>query len=637
MAPRGNTLAIVVAVAALASQASCAHDELSTGTWVHDVEIRGMDAISARDIKKSLATQKTGWWPFASKKWFDEAAFDMDLRRVTALYADRGFFDARVTNHHVQPHGKDGVDVLIEVQENSATYIKEVRLVGFPTDVEPAARKDADQADVAAGHRFDYVAYTALKVRLGERLREKGYAYAQIEGGVDVDRDQHTAVIELDARAGPPVRFGATTVTGNDSIPAAKILRRVVWKEGDPFDPHDVALTQGRLYDLGVFSSVRLELPPEPTPTADVDIAVRPGKMREIRAGGGVGAEQLHQEARARFELTISNFLGGLRKLRLRVRPAYVVLPSVTNTQRSGPAAVNDVQLTQPDIFNSRAALHALVGYDVGIAEGYQNYGPRAQLGFDRPFFRDRLLAGASWNFQYLRFFNVSEDVFNDVSGRFYGFEDPYRLAYVAEFVQIDLRDRPLDPRYGGYLILNAEQGSSAVGGAFSYLKTSPDVRVYAPLGRRIVVAVRGLLGWLRPSGVGESPITRRFALGGPSSHRGFSFGRLAPQVQDTMGHRIPVGGDGAVLFSGDLRLDVVKLADAWLGVVPFFDAGDVTNHFGDLSLGNLHYATGLSLEYTTPIGIVRAGVGARLNRVDGDVPDPGQRFAYHITIGEAF
>src|SRR4029079_15834189 len=125
---------------------------------------------------------------------------------------------------------------------------------------------------------------------------------------------------------------------------------------------------------------------------------------------------------------------------------------------------------------------------------------------------------------------------------------------------------------------------------------------------------------------------TRRFALGGPSSHRGFSFGRLAPQVVDNTGLRIPVGGDGAVLFSGDLRLDVAEIADAWLGVVPFLDAGDVTNRFGDLSLGNLHYATGVSLEYTTPIGIVRAGVGARLNRVDGDVPDPGQRFAYHIT-----
>ena len=41
------------------------------------------------------------------------------------------------------------------------------------------------------------------------------------------------------------------------------------------------------------------------------------------------------------------------------------------------------------------------------------------------------------------------------------------------------------------------------------------------------VIAARGLLGWLRPSGLGDSPITRRFALGGPSSHRGFGFGMM--------------------------------------------------------------------------------------------------------------
>jgi outer membrane protein assembly factor BamA len=621
----------------LALAASCAHDELSTGTWVHDLEIRGAHEVAAGDVEDALATRKTGWWPFASRQWFDEAAFDLDLRRVTALYADRGFFDARVVSHSVQPHGKNGVDVVIEVQENSPTFVREVNLRGLSPDLELVARKEAAAAGVAAGGRFDYAAYAALKGRLGDRLREKGYAYAQVGGGVDVDRDQHAAVIELDAQPGPLVRFGTTRITGQGSIPAWKLERRVPWRSGDVYDPRQVALAQGRLHDLGVFSSVKIDLPPQPAPIADVSIAVRPGKLREVRAGAGVGAELLRQEARARFELIVNNFLGGLRTLRLRLRPAYVVLPSVTNPVRSGPAAVNDAELTQPDLFGTSVALHLLAGYDAGIAEGYQNYGPRALIGVDRPFFGDRLRAGVSWNFQYLRFFNVDQDVFNDASNRFYGFEDPYRLAYLDELVQLDLRDRQLDPRHGGYLIVHAEQGRPAFGGAFSYVKASPDVRLYAPLGPRVVVAVRGLLGWLRPSGVGESPITRRFALGGPASHRGFGFGRLAPQAVDAEGHHIPVGGDGAVLFSGDVRIDVAKIANAWLGAVPFFDAGDVTNRFADLSLGNLHYATGLSLEYATLLGLVRAGVGVRLNRVDGDVPDPGERFAYHITIGEAF
>jgi outer membrane translocation and assembly module TamA len=89
--------------------------------------------------------------------------------------------------------------------------------------------------------------------------------------------------------------------------------------------------------------------------------------------------------------------------------------------------------------------------------------------------------------------------------------------------------------------------------------------------------------------------------------------------------------------LSAELRVDVTKLSGSWLGVAPFVDAGDVAPRFGGLDLGNLHYASGVSLIYETPIGAVRAGVGVRLNRMGGDNPDPNDRLAFHITLGEAF
>src|SRR5690349_19322307 len=113
---------------------SCAHDEISTGVWVHDLTINGAHALSTGDLEDKLATQETGWWPFASKKWFDEAAFDLDLQRVKAFYADHGYFDARVISHEVRHVKGDAVDVVIEVQENSPTLVKEVRFEGFPAD-----------------------------------------------------------------------------------------------------------------------------------------------------------------------------------------------------------------------------------------------------------------------------------------------------------------------------------------------------------------------------------------------------------------------------------------------------------------------------------------------------------------------
>src|SRR4051794_15215066 len=94
-----RTLKLAIAVACLAG---CAHDELGTGVQVNSFEIEGNTTLSDGDILEGLATEEKGWWPFAGKKWFDQAAFDQDLKRIPALYADHGFFDARVVDSQVR-------------------------------------------------------------------------------------------------------------------------------------------------------------------------------------------------------------------------------------------------------------------------------------------------------------------------------------------------------------------------------------------------------------------------------------------------------------------------------------------------------------------------------------------------------
>jgi outer membrane protein assembly factor BamA len=619
---------------------SCAHNAQAppAGTrWVHTLQIIGNNAVSSGDIRDRLATQSTGWWPFASKKWFDRIALDLDLERIPAFYADRGYFDAHVVKHDVRPGPDDSVDITIVVSEGQPTRIQKVDVHGFPAPEEERARRTARRQDIQPGEIIRYDAYTDLRKILELRLKDRGYAYASVAGEITVDRDRHEATVDLTATPGPEVRMGKTELTGNGVFPTGPILNRVAWREGDIYSPRDFELSQSRIYQLGVFSLVRIELPPEPTATATASIKVAPGKLRELRLSAGLGAERARQEVRAGVTWTINNFYGGLRKLRIRLQPAYVVLPDVTDPLRSGFAADNDIQLAQPDLFGSKVSGLVLAGYDIGIDEGYQFRGPRGQLGVLRTFYRNRLDAGASYNLQYLTFYNVDLGAFFNPDNRFFGFTNPYRLAYLEETVQLDLRDRPLDPTLGAYFAVRAEQGVPVAGGQFHYLKVAPDVRVYFPLTRRVVVAGRALWGWLGTYHGDQSPITRRFELGGPSSHRGFGFGRLSPQVLDNQGHLIPIGGDGQVLFSIEARIAVLKISGFWARLVPFLDAGDVTPFFSDINYADLNLASGLSVEYLTPIGAIRAGIGIRINRTGLGNPDPGERVVFHLSIGEAF
>ncbi len=632
--PRWLTLPGLIALALLAA---CGH--APPQPLVTRVRLEGVRSVEAGPLLEGLETRRTGWWPFAEKHYYEPAMLDRDVRRVESYLGVRGFFSARVVKRQVlERKGGRQVEVVLTVEEGPPTRLVEVRVQGLERVEAALAEQLRRGLDLPTGERFDHPRYARTRARLAAALIAAGHAYAKVDGRVLVDRARRTAKVELEVAAGPLVRFGKTALEGQGSLPADKVLRLVTWEPGQRYDPDELTRTRARLFNQRVFGEVRLDLPRAPVEEADVRVRVTPAKLRELRLGVGLGLEKARQEVHLIGRWTLRNFLGGLRTLELKLQPSYVVFPTAWAPVDHGPAVVSEVRLTQPDLWSTRITAFAALGYDLGIQQGYRWHGPRLQLGVERAFWRERLRAGLSWNFQFLDFFNINELFFDKSSTALgVGFRDPYRLAWLEEFGQLDLRDSVVDPRAGFWAEVRLEEGFAAVGSAFTYLKVTPDLRGFLPLGtKRLVLALRAQLGYLLPLDGDESPITRRISLGGPTSHRGFTFGRLSPQQGG-----IPYGGNASLLGSADLRLRMFRLFDNWLSLIGFCDAGDVVTQLSELSLARLHVAVGGSLHYQTPIGAVRIGVGVRLNRLaEGAVPanpDPGDRIAFHLTLGDAF
>jgi translocation and assembly module TamA len=607
--------------------------------WVNDLKLRGVTSVDEGALEGGLATQETGWWPFASKHWLDGAALDKDLARIRAFYARRGFFRTKVKHKLRMRKDKVSADVVFEVVEGQSTAVRELRIEGLDGADERLRRLAG--LGLAVGQRYDQARYGDAKGALLARLHRAGYAYAKVDGRVEIDRDARSAKVLLQASLGPQVKLGKAAFRGLGPLPEDKLQRQVDWQAGDAYTPDALARTRAALFNQQVFASVSLDLPSKPPQTEratlPVTIKVAPGKLRELRLGGGIGIERKRHELRLRGSWRIRNFLGGLRVLTVRLQPAFVSIPNLWDSQRTGFAATNDVKLEQPDFLSTRFLAYALVGYDLGVHEGYKWHGPRLQLGLDRAFFDGKLRGGVSWNLQFLDFFSIVQEAFQNAQTPLLNdFVDPYRLAWFEPFVQLDLRDNRLDPRAGFFASVRAELGFAVVGGDFDYAKFLPEARGYLPIfTKRLVLAVRALYGYMKAlSERNNTPVTRRLFLGGPTSHRGFSFGRLSP-----MTNGVPLGGNASLLMSADLRLRIVKLAGNWLGFAAFLDAGDVTAQSADLELDNLHLATGGALSYKTPIGAIRIALGVRLTRVDDPEPspDPGSRIAFHLTIGQAF
>ncbi len=664
----------------------CAAEKANGRPWIHDLKLEGVKSVKQKDLRSKIALEDTSWVPLSPKHYLDPFEVDVDKKRIEAYYAAHGYFFAKVTAAEVKPikNGK-AVDIKLVVDEGPATKIDELKVDGIDP-IGPAAHDIHRRLKLRfkKGDVFDHAKYLESKGRIEDRLKKLGFAWADVTGEVDVDRDARSADLLFKVDPGPKATIGHVYVRGYEHIDPRLILEHADIREGKPFDPQVLEDARGRIYNLGVFSSVKVEYEHDPShpELADVIITVHEGKFRELRLGGGVNFESTRYDVHLAGQYTKHNFIGGLRTLKLRLEPGWVFLVNPqsigapTGGPSNGPSLRATATFTQPDFIAPWYDLKWIVGYDVGIDYAYQYHGPRTTLGVTRPLWHNRINLGLSYNFNFLMFFNTVPAFQTDphAAAQLYGYTNPYRVAWLQEDFMLDLRDKPLDPHKGAYLGTTLEEGGVYAGGAFTYEKIQPELRLYIPMGRRLTFATRGEFGQIFSTTDPGSPVTRRFFMGGPDSHRGFNYNRLSLQVP--IGYpgapTLPIGGDQLLLLQGELRVNVVRLYGNWFGITAFVDAGDVaaptTNTqllavlapsptfpggicgngqqpklSSTVQLAKLHTAVGGGLRYKTVIGTIRADVGVRVNRTapcepDGTPnPDPGSRVAFHISIGESF
>jgi outer membrane protein assembly factor BamA len=641
----------IVFIAALAS--ACAHRDQTPRPWVRHLVLHGVQHVDEDELRRHLVTEATGRMFWSAKRTFDPFVLRLDAQRIEEHYHTRGFFDARVIATDVNPADrKNAINVEIFVDEGAATKINSVKVDGLDV-IGDDARTVIANLDLRKGQIFDHQRYLDEKGEMRQRLKTLGYAWADLTGDVVVNRDAHLADVQLRVTPGARATIRNVEVQGAYDFDRRLLIRHSLLKPGQLLTPEGIETARAKLYNLGFFSTVRIDYRPNAVhpEQADVVMTLTEGALNEWRLGVGLSLELQRSELRGRAEYMRHYFLGGLRRLRVRAEPAYVFVPAFWQPIKQGPAATVELELTQFDVGLPPDELRAVAGYDLGLEYAFAYHGPRAQLGYTRNFFHDRLQLGIGYDFQYILFFDVDPALLTDpqVSARDYGFVDPYRLGWIDQSMVLDLRDQPFDTRRGGWFALHAEEGGIWSGAAFNWEKLTAEVRGYYTLWGRIVFAGRTMYGHLFSQGAYGSPTTRRFYLGGPESHRGFNFNRLSLQIPSgVMGApSLPIGGDEMFLTQLEMRIRAVRIFGAWLEVAGFVDAGDVAAPSGmprdHIDLGALHVAVGGGLRLKTAVGAIRVDVGVRVNRLadmekDGRPnPDPHQPVAFHISIGEPF
>jgi len=636
------------------------------------VAVAGNNHVDEDDIVDGLANRPPERENLFRKVYrrLDRLALEQDIARIETYYHKRGFYSAKVVGTDIEPDGGDNeVRVTFQVSEGQPTRISGMAVLGLSGGLQRSATLTDKLDKFRRGKVFRHDEYAEISTNW---LAHRGFPHGIVEGEVDVDRDAHTAFIVLRIDRGPYARFRNTIIRGLERVPESAVRNRLAWEPGESMRLEKLQLTQGRLYQLGLFSSVRTDFEKKGRPRrTDIYLSLTEAARHELRLGGGVEISGGFDPSNIRIELhqrtsyLMRGVFSPLATLRLEARPGWEWRQNKEEGNTNAPVGEATATLERQDLFLPRMTGQVTGGFEQSQLSAYVARGPLARLGLSRPFVSDLLQVQLGWRLRYLDFLELSDALdglqLNDEAAESdsekltrenIGLVEPYRLAALEQTISFDWRrPSPLDPRYGVYASVAFTEGAAAVGGDLPFLRVTGDARGYTPIlrvlgfrdpKRRLVLAGRAFYG--RALGSDPLPLTERFFDGGSSGHRGFAYQQLSPSVTEDgdppegRPATARIGGEEQFLGSAEVRLDIADIKSYPFGIVLFTDAGDVVQDVGKLRLSKLHYAAGIGLRWS-PVVAIRLDFAYRLNRHsvrDGD-PVPNDRFAFHFSLGQAF
>ncbi len=612
---------------------------------VEQVEIAGAEALDADEVADGLANHPPRGYVFLDVAPYDELVLQIDRQRIASYYETHGYCSVKVSEAVVEFDGEgdpeSDVRIRYDVEEGPPSTVVSADFTATSTAVTEAELENL--SSIVIGERFFHADYEVTKGAIEALLQRRGHPRGEVSGRIEVNRDTQEVHIRIEVDPGPLVRFDALTFDPS-SIPESAVRNRIAWAKGDVYDPAKLRLTEGRLYTLELVGSVRFA-PKYHSEDALVNLAIgfSETSLNELRLGGGLRFDPQNLSLNGRVSYTRRYFFHPLMSFNADLRP-QLLLP--ISNEDLGYQIEASAKVIRDDFLFPRLRLTTGVTYRIVAYEAFSTQGPSATAVIGRAFLDDdRLQASFAVGTTYYDVFNF--DQIPADRREIYGLRDRLTFVYVAPSVTYDQRDNPLSPHSGYYVALPVEAGHQFATNSTSYLKATPEVQGYLPLGTpRILLAGRLRVG----ANLLEKPlpVTQRYFSGGSDSVRGFGRRRLSPGelVTEPDGNQTqevyyPLGGEAMFVANAELRLELVRVFGEWFGIVGFMDAGDTSTAFGDLAFDRPHLAAGAGLRYHTPVGPLRFDVGFRLNRFEAGEPDPPAskdgRVVYHISIGEAF
>ena len=259
-----------------------------------------------------------------------------DLDAIESFYMNSGFLDARV--RYVRERiDEDRIELRVVIDEGTRYTVRAVNLNGFGYLAEDEVR----QSMLTQEGQVFYRLFTATDKRYIQRLGDRrALLDMRVDYQVVQHPEDHTVTVNFMVVEGHPIRVGDIRVGGLGKTQRNVVIRELEIEPGELYDNGKISLSQTRLFQTGLFRSVRMS-PVESDTSASVrDLVVEVTELPggEVSFGAGFASAE---HFRGSFSVAYRNWLG-----------QGITIGS--NGQISSLFQQVDTGITQPWLFRTR-------------------------------------------------------------------------------------------------------------------------------------------------------------------------------------------------------------------------------------------------------------------------------------------
>ena len=464
---------------------------------------------------------------------------------IEAFYGRGGFLRPEVELPAIrfEPERKD-VYLDFSIKEGNLFQVKEVSISGVDYF------KEAQILEASSVHPGDTVSpevFSQIEEKIEETYLNKGFNDVRVLSDVTVDSEKGTVDLAIAVEENQGWVVDEIQVSGNVMTDEQVIRREIKLKKGDEISFRSINESRKRLYDLGVFERVNIEVVP-------VD-------------GGGEassGDEEIQAATVKPFRVVVD--VREIEPYRLRyglqydTDSSFGIMSSLVDRNFLGKAFLvgSSLRLNQ-DERDARAFFRSPHMFANKInTEFYLFYNKTFKPAFDvdRAGFtlQQQFRAGksnlVSYNYSYEKIgtYTPGLDGNDDV-------DDTERVGTFNLAFTHDSRNDILNATRGIYLSNSLRYAPGFLGSDARYARYFGQFSTYRKLTDFLIYAssVRVGLG----KGWGEElPLSERFFAGGGTTIRGFKKDELGPRDPDT---NLPLGGDAVLILNQELRSTIYK------------------------------------------------------------------------------